>query len=55
MAAKVRFDRGAWWVVIHHNGKRQKTRLGVTKADKRQAEKIAEQANAERPKQAVKA
>ena len=38
MAAKVRQIQGAWWVVTHHQGKRQKKRVGSTRADKRQAE-----------------
>ncbi len=46
MAAKVRFNRGAWWVFTHHAGKRTKQRLGPTKADRRRAEKIAEQITA---------
>lgn len=46
MASKVRFDRGAWWVFTHHRGTRKKKRVGPTKADKRQAEKIAEKINA---------
>ena len=46
MGAKVRWDRGAWWVVTHHRGKRHKKRLGPTKADKRRAEKAAEQIDA---------
>ena len=46
MAAKVRQIQGAWWVVTHHHGKRQKKRIGLTKAHKRQAEEIAKQINA---------
>ncbi len=46
MAAKVKFERGAWWVFTHHRGRRKKNRVGPTKADKRRAEKIAEQVNA---------
>jgi integrase len=46
MASKVRYDRGAWWVFTHHQGKRKKKRVGPTKADKRRAEKIAEKINA---------
>jgi integrase len=47
MAAKVKKDdRGAWWVVTHHGGRRRKKRIGPTKANKRQAEAIAEKINA---------
>jgi integrase len=46
VAAKVRWDRGAWWVMTHHQGKRRKKRIGATKADKRQAEAIARKINA---------
>lgn len=41
MAAKVRFDRGAWWVFVHHAGRRTKKRFGATAADKRMAESYA--------------
>ena len=37
MAAKVKWDRGAWWVFTHFEGKRTKKRVGATKIDKRQA------------------
>ncbi len=46
MAAKVKQDRGAWWVVTHFQGKRRKKRVGSTKADKRKAERIADEINA---------
>ena len=46
MASKVKWDRGAWWVVTHHAGKRKKKRVGPTKADKRHAQQIAEKINA---------
>ena len=46
MAAKVKFDRGAWWVHTHHLGRRVKRRIGTTQTDKRNAEKIAVQINA---------
>ena len=46
MAAKVRFDRGAWWVFTHYQGKRKKRRVGATKAHKREAEQIAKKINA---------
>ena len=43
MAAKVKWDRGVWWVVVHHKGRRRKKRIGK---DKRLAEKIARQIQA---------
>ena len=46
MAAKVKFDRGAWWVFTHYQGKRKKKRIGPTKANKREAEQIARKINA---------
>lgn len=46
MAAKVKWDRDAWWVFTHHNRKRTKKRIGPTKADKRHAEEIARKINA---------
>jgi hypothetical protein len=46
MAAKVKFDRGAWWVFTHYEGKRKKKRVGSTKAHKREAEEIAKKINA---------
>ncbi len=46
MAAKVKFDRGAWWVFTHYQGKRKKKRVGPTKAHKREAEQIAKKINA---------
>ena len=45
MAAKVKFDRGAWWVFTHYQGKRKKKRVGPTKANKREAEEIAKKIN----------
>ena len=45
MAARVKQDRGAWWVFISHAGKRRKQRFGPTKADKRQAERYADAIN----------
>ncbi len=32
MAAKVKWDRNAWWIFTHHNRKRTKKRIGPTKA-----------------------
>ena len=46
MAAKVKWDRGAWWVFTHFKGRRKKKRIGPTKADKRQAEQIARKIDA---------
>ena len=45
MSAKVKFERGAYWVVVHHAKKRRKRRVGPTKADKKRAEGIAEDIN----------
>ena len=46
MAAKVKWDRGAWWVFTHFDGRRKKKRIGPMKADKRVAEQIARKVNA---------
>ena len=46
MAAKVKFDRGAWWVFTHYQGRRKKYRFGPTKMNKREAEKSAKTINA---------
>ena len=46
MAAKVRWDRGSWWVFTHFAGRRKKKRIGPTKADKRQAVQIARKIDA---------
>ena len=46
MAAKMKWDRGAWWVVTHYAGKRRRKRVGSEKGDKRQAEEIAKKINA---------
>ena len=46
MAAKVKWDRRAWWVFTHYDGKRKKKRIGTSKADKRRAEQIAHKINA---------
>ncbi len=45
MSAKVRQINSAWWVVVHHQGKRTKKRFGKTAADKRRAGKVAEEIN----------
>jgi integrase len=46
MAAKVKWDRGAWWVFTHYEGKRKKRRVGPTKAHLREAKEIARKINA---------
>jgi integrase len=46
MAAKVKWEREAWWVFTHYEGKRRKKRVGPAKADKRRAEQIAHKINA---------
>ena len=46
MAAKVKWERGAWWVFTHYEGKRKKRRVGPTKAHQRDAEEIARKINA---------
>ena len=43
MGAKIRFDRDAWWVVVHHRGRRWKKRVG---GDKRLAGEVAKQIQA---------
>ena len=50
MAAKVRRERGAWWIHVHFAGRRKKKRVGPTKADKREAEMIE---NGEEPSHAL--
>ena len=45
MAAKVQWDRGAWWVITHAHRKRRRRRFGPTAADKRRAERAAEEIN----------
>jgi len=46
MAAKVKWDRGAWWVVTHYAEKRRRKRVGSKKGDKGEAEEIARKINA---------
>jgi len=46
MAAKVKWDRGAWWVITHYEGRRKKRRVGPTQAQKREAEEMARKINA---------
>ncbi len=46
MAAKVKWERDAWWVFTHYEGKRKKRRIGPTKAHQREAEEIARKINA---------
>ena len=45
MAAKVQWYREAWWMMTHANGKRHRKRFGKATADKRRAEKAADEAN----------
>ena len=47
MAAKVQKVNGAWWLVIHHNTNKRRKRIGTTNADKRLAERVAGQINAQ--------
>ena len=46
MSAKVKFERGAWWVFTHYERKRKKRRVGTTAAHKREAEEMARKINA---------
>ena len=46
MAAKVKWERGAWWVFTPYEGKRKKRRVGPTKGHQRDAEEIARKINA---------
>lgn len=46
MAAKVVWYRDAWWIRVHHKGRKKDKRVGPTKADKRQAKEIANKVNA---------
>ena len=46
MAAKVVWYRDAWWVRVHHKGKKKDRRVGPSKADKRRAEALAEKVDA---------
>jgi len=39
MAVKVRFDRGAWWLFVHHQGKRWKKRVGSEREAAKEAAK----------------
>src|SRR5687768_6863590 len=39
MGVKVRYLRGAWWLVAHHDGKRWKKRIGSEKEAAREAAK----------------
>jgi integrase len=47
VAAKVQMIRGKWHVVVHRDGVRRWHRLGPTKADKREADRLAKRINAE--------
>ena len=39
MAVKVRFDRGAWWLFVHYNGRRWKKRVGSEREAAKEAAK----------------
>jgi len=43
VAAKVRKINGAWWIIVHAQGRRRKRRIGASAGDKRRAERIADQ------------
>jgi integrase len=43
MGAKIRFDRGVWWVHVHHAGRRWKKRVG---SDKKMAAELAQRIQA---------
>ena len=47
MSAKVKWDRGAWWVVTHFEGRRRKKRIGRSKSDESAAQQIAKKINAQ--------
>ena len=47
MAAKVKRQNGAWWLVVHHDGKKRRKRFGPTNADKRSAASVAQKINAQ--------
>jgi integrase len=42
MGVTIREDRGAWWVFVHHHGKRTKKRIGPGKEGQRAAKAVAE-------------
>ena len=46
MSARVKLWKGSYWVFVHDRGKRRTRKIGPTKADRRRAERIAEQVNA---------
>ncbi|MCP5057491.1 MAG: site-specific integrase [bacterium] len=46
MAAKVRWYKNAWWLDVHHKGRRHKRRFGATKTQKQKAEAVATKVNA---------
>jgi len=46
VGVKVRQLKGAWWVVVHHAGKRRIQRVGAGESSRRTAEKVAEQLRA---------
>ena len=40
MGVKIRFERGAWWVFIHHRGQRWKRRIGTDKQAAREVMRL---------------
>src|SRR5262245_53553295 len=46
MAAKTKWWKGAWWLLVHALRQRSVRRIGTTSADKRKADDAAAQANA---------
>jgi integrase len=46
VGVKIRQLKGAWWVVVHHDGKRHMKRVGQGETARRTAEKVAEQLRA---------
>jgi len=46
VGVKVRQLKGAWWVVVHHAGKRRIQRVAAGESSRRTAEKVAEQLRA---------
>ena len=45
MAAKVKLERAAWWLIVHLQGRRKKIRFGPTKGDKARATRAAQEIN----------
>ena len=47
MGVRVRKWKGSWWLAVYHNGARRMRRFGPSLADKRRAQRIAEQVAAD--------